>query len=83
MAAGLVAGGREELCVGAALRCRARSFAGRLVEDRSVDDAADPLDSADRFLSLLRYTNSNTLDLANDQLSYYYGDECSYNDGYS
>ena len=50
MAAGLVAGGREELCVGAALRCRARSFAGRLVEDRSVDDAAGPLDSADIIL---------------------------------
>ena len=38
----------------AALRCRARSFAGRLLENRSIDDAAGPLDSADRFLSLLR-----------------------------
>ena len=25
------------------------------------------------FLSLLRYTDGNTLDLANDQLNYYYG----------
>ena len=34
----------------AALRCRARSHAGRLDEDRSIDDAAGLLNSADIIL---------------------------------
>ena len=48
-------------------RCRARSLAGRLDEDRSIDDAAGLLNSADIILITVdSRISSNTLDLASD-----------------